>query len=248
MCFSATASFTAAALLLPVGGIALARSLSSADGIEPADSTALPLALSPLLFGLQQAIEGVVWIGVEGGGEAAWLAPAALLYLFFAYGFWPGWIPFAVLRFEGAGRSGSASGWRRGLMKVLLVCGLLMGSLLWLPLLFEAVSPVPMVVEGSLRYPTPTLFAGLGLDWLGEGLYAVVIGGALLFSASFPARLYALSLLVAFALTEWLYRPAFSSVWCYFCALLSLLILVIVWDRGTSGGVLLSPSGAPPVE
>jgi hypothetical protein len=51
--------------------------------------------------------------------------------------------------------------------------------------------------------------------------------------------------MAAFALTEWLYRPAFNSVWCYFCALLSLLILVIVWDRGTSGGVLLAPSGAP---
>jgi hypothetical protein len=248
MCFSATASFTAAALLIPLGAAAVVRSLSAGVGSDPAAASTVALAAAPLLFGLQQAIEGFVWIGVEGGGEAAWLAPAALLYLFFAYGFWPAWIPFAVLRLEGGGSSGSSSGWRGSLTGVLLVCGLLMGGFLWLPLLFEAVPPVPGVVAGSLHYPTPTLFAGLGLNWLGEGLYAVVIGLPLLLSASFPARLYAVSLLAAFALSEWLYRPAFNSVWCYFSALLSILILVIVWDRGTSGAGILSPSGGPPVE
>jgi hypothetical protein len=246
MCFSATASFTSAALLIPVGAVALSRSLSAGDGNHSPAASGVALAIAPLLFGLQQAIEGFVWIGVEGGGDAAWLGPAALLYLFFAYGFWPAWIPFAVLRFEVGGRSGTAGGWRGSLTGVLLVGGLLMGALLWLPLLFEAVPPVPTVVEGSLHYPTPTLFAGLGLDWLGQGLYGVVIGLPLLLSASFPARLYAFSLLAAFALTEWFYRPSFSSVWCYCCALLSLLILAIVWGRGTSGGGILTPAGAPP--
>ena len=248
MCFSATASFTAAGLLIPLGAAALARSLGPGRGSDPPPASTVALALAPLLFGLQQAIEGFVWIGVEGGGDATWLAPTVLLYLFFAYGFWPAWIPFAVLRLEGGGRSASARGWRHHLTAVLLVGGLLMGGSLWLPLLVEAVPPIPGVVEGSLRYPTPTLFAGLGLGWLGEGLYAVVIGLPLLLCASLPARLYGLALLAAFALTEWLYRPAFNSVWCYFCAVLSILILVIVWDRGTSVAGILSPTGGPPAE
>ena len=54
MCFSAEASFAAAAVLLPAGGVAMQRAARR-------NLNYLPIATLPLLFGLQQFSEGTVF-------------------------------------------------------------------------------------------------------------------------------------------------------------------------------------------
>lgn len=56
MCFSATASFTAGTALVAVGGLTVHRSRGKAE---------LPLALVPMLFGVQQLTEGVLWLNMD---------------------------------------------------------------------------------------------------------------------------------------------------------------------------------------
>lgn len=56
MCFSATASFTAGTALSAVGGLTLRKSRGKAE---------LPLALVPLMFGIQQLSEGVLWVSLR---------------------------------------------------------------------------------------------------------------------------------------------------------------------------------------
>ena len=53
MCFSATASFTAGFGLLAIGAITASRINRPAE---------LPFALIPALFGVQQLIEGGLWL------------------------------------------------------------------------------------------------------------------------------------------------------------------------------------------
>ena len=53
MCFSATASFTAGAGLLVIGAITIRLSRDRAE---------LPFAAIPVLFGVQQLIEGALWL------------------------------------------------------------------------------------------------------------------------------------------------------------------------------------------
>ena len=53
MCFSASASFLAASLLLVTGIYALKKVKSKKQ---------IPLALIPLFFAFQQAAEGVIWL------------------------------------------------------------------------------------------------------------------------------------------------------------------------------------------
>lgn len=53
MCFSATASFSAGVILLGAGVLAVRAARSPRE---------LPLAAIPLLFSIQQLIEGVVWL------------------------------------------------------------------------------------------------------------------------------------------------------------------------------------------
>jgi hypothetical protein len=88
MCFSAEASFAAAAALLPAGTYCV-RQAATRDG------RFFPLALTPAAFGVQQAAEGYVWLGLHHG-DAMLAQRSALVFLFFALAFWPFWIPFSL--------------------------------------------------------------------------------------------------------------------------------------------------------
>ena len=93
MCFSATASFSAGILLLGAGVVAV----KSAHG-----SRELPLAAIPLLFSIQQLIEGVVWLTFRY--EAPLLnAVMTHAYSFFSHVLWPVYVPVAVLLVEPPG-------------------------------------------------------------------------------------------------------------------------------------------------
>lgn len=80
MCFSLEASITAAGVCSVVGVTALWRSAKEER----------MLAAIPLLFGIHQAIEAVVW---ATGGAGLWGRYAVLLYCAIAYCLWPVYVP-----------------------------------------------------------------------------------------------------------------------------------------------------------
>jgi hypothetical protein len=86
MCFSATASFVAGLSLSAVGIVALRKATRR---------TEVPFALIPLLFEVQQIIEGMLWLSFR--------LDAALLRELMTYAFsviaqslWPIYVPFSV--------------------------------------------------------------------------------------------------------------------------------------------------------
>ncbi|MEM7176173.1 MAG: hypothetical protein AAF503_00590 [Pseudomonadota bacterium] len=111
MCFSANASFTAAAVLGVAGSItmatALRKNLSRGECL---------MASFPLVFALQQAAEGVVWLGITGD-IAPWLmALGTYSFVFAAYVFWPVMDPLLGWMLE-------PTGLRRGIFAVLIAGG-----------------------------------------------------------------------------------------------------------------------------
>ena len=76
MCFSATASFVAGSALLAAGAVYLKKQSVGETGF----SRQHYLALIPCLFGLQQLLEGIVWLGVQEQVPASFM-------MFAAYGF-----------------------------------------------------------------------------------------------------------------------------------------------------------------
>jgi hypothetical protein len=225
MCFSSAASFTAAALLIPAGlSASLTCHRSGRDEL-------LPLAFSPALFGLQQGLEGLVWLGLDRGGLEPLTHGAALAYLFFAYGFWLAWMPWCALsygrRAVGAD-SGGGDAFIEGWLRALFLFGLAMGLWLWLPLLVEPWRIHPSVLLGNLNYTIVTPLHGvLGLDQ-GSLLYGLVITLPLMLTGSRRLGVFALALALAFALAWFGYRHALPSSWCFFSAALSLLLLWVV--------------------
>ena len=80
MCFSATASFTASALLVPIGVYCVKQSTH-------VQKPYWIIAALPLIFGIQQAFEGSVWITIESGDPSA-TRLSALSFMFFSHLFW----------------------------------------------------------------------------------------------------------------------------------------------------------------
>jgi hypothetical protein len=220
MCFSSSASFVVAAALLPLG-VASVRYCREEQRDE-----LLPLAATPLIFSLQQALEGLVWLGLGPGGSDRLVHAAALGYLFFAYAFWLVWFPWCVLQLN---RQAAPFLRRRSLMGLLLL-GLLIGAVLWWPLLVDGSRLQPAVVNGSLDYGTTSLvdpWINLGL---GSTAYGLVVIGPLLLSALGRLRWFGAAILAAFLVSHLAFGHAFASVWCFFSALLSASLYWILRD------------------
>jgi hypothetical protein len=220
MCFSAPASFVSAVGLAPVGIV----SLTLARRLDP--QRWQPLALIPLLFATQQALEGVVWLLLDSPAPSRWLPLVLLAYLFFAYALWPIWFPWCALRLA----AGHLAAWQRRLFRTLWGLGALLGAGLWIPLLFNPDLINPIVRLGSIDYQlTPTL-APTGGHMGFTLIYALIICLPLLLHPYRRLRLLGLALAVSFAVAQLAFLYAFTSVWCFFSALMSIFLLWIIRD------------------
>ena len=202
MCFSAAASFTAGTALIAVGGVTVHRSRGVAE---------LPLALVPLLFGVQQLSEGLLWLSFSNDLPVlkSW---ATYIFSLFSHVLWPIFVPFAILLVETSRRRKRAIG-------VFLVLGLGVGLYL---LYFLIRSPVTASVqERSIFYDSPHFYIGIVLVIY---LLATCVSG--LFSSHRCVNVFGV---LAFLLAVAAYQVSlktFVSVWCFYAAVLSLLILV----------------------
>ena len=94
MCFSATASFSAAAVLLELGTLTLK------SAIRPRE---LVFAVIPVLFAIQQLSEGVIWLTFRYEVPQH-NAVMTHVYSFFSHLLWLIYVPVAVLLIKLPGR------------------------------------------------------------------------------------------------------------------------------------------------
>lgn len=176
----------------------------------------LPLALLPLLFGAQQLIEGAVWWSLDHP-RAGLNAAATFAYLLFARVLWPVFVPLSILSLEPVRR-------RRNGMVVLVALG------------------VGVSLDGAvavLRGPSTSHVAGDSIAYAMPSLlviaaYLVATCGAALLSSHVPLRLMGAAAFGLALLTLWLYAAVFVSVWCFFSAILTVMIVVYLGSRHRS--------------
>lgn len=91
MCFSASASFGAGAVLTVI----------SVASIKKTNTTPhLLFASIPFVFGVQQITEGILWLSLPNSGFVYTQKIFTHIFLFFAQIVWPLWVPIAILRLE----------------------------------------------------------------------------------------------------------------------------------------------------
>ncbi|MEM8792963.1 MAG: DUF6629 family protein [Pseudomonadota bacterium] len=216
MCFSATASFTAAAVLGATGAFTLGRSI-----VQKRPIGERTLASFPVFFALQQAGEGMVWLGIYGT-LPAFLEPIAMgLFIFAAYVFWPVMGPVTGWLLEPPGP-------RKRMFVALILGGLIIASYLSFAALSKPQTPIAMEQWGGhIWYMHDFTY----IPYI-ETLYFLTACTALLLSSNRVAFWFAVVLTGAFAITMWGYNiNVVPSVWCFYAAGASLVIVVGLLDR-----------------
>ena len=202
MCFSATASFSAGVVLLGVSVVTLRAAQRPRE---------MPLASIPLLFALQQLTEGVIWLTFRR--EAPGLNTVmTYLYSFFSHVLWPVFVPAAVLLIE-------PPGWRRTALAAIAAAGLAVG--LYLMYTLVAFTVVARPTGQHIEYVSPHFFSAAVMSLY---LLSTCIGPVL--STHRMVRVFGVLALLSFATVYSFYTTWFISVWCFFAALLSAIILV----------------------
>lgn len=202
MCFSATASFTAAAGLIIVGAVTARRARQRSE---------LPFALIPMLFGVQQLIEGIIWLTLPD--KAPWLnAALTFFYSLFSHVLWPVYIPIATLMLE-------PIAWRRRILVAIAVAGGAVGLYL---LYFLVNLPITSQAQGRhIAYLSPHFYLTAVMM-----LYILGTCVSMLVSSHGRVRLFGLAAFIAYVVTYVFYTTWVISVWCFFAAVLSLIVLL----------------------
>lgn len=218
MCFSAQASFTAAAVLLVVGAATVRRTRVRSE---------LPYAWIPALFAIQQLLEGALWLTFP---DRAPLLNTVLThaYSFFSHVLWPIYVPLAALALE-------TVSWRRRVLIGIALAGSAVGLYL-LATLFTL--PIVATVTGQhIAYESPHFYALAAMS-----LYLLGTCASLMFSSHARVVAFGVAAFASAVAAYAFYATWFISVWCFFAGLLSVIVLLyFTGPRRTS----LVPGGAP---
>lgn len=199
MCFSATASFVAGTALSLIGIATVKKTRQKSE---------IPFALIPLLFGVQQLIEGMLWLSFRVDYP---LVTFATTYAFsvFSHTLWPIFVPFSVSLLE-------TVPWRRNVMWGFQVIGLVIGLYL---LYFLIKYPVVAVAKENIVYVSPHFYQVPAML-----LYLAATCVVSFFSSHRLVKIFGVLALVLFFIAYWFYTEALFSVWCFFSAVLSVII------------------------
>jgi hypothetical protein len=202
MCFSASASFVTAGLTGAIGVLSLTR-VRELRGV--------PLASVPLFFALQQSGEGLLWLNLSSAPDGTTAADLTFWFLLFAEVFWPVYAPLTIWLIE------PSPGRRRIMLPCVLIGVGVSGYLLWW---LQTRSHSATILHDHIVYVT-------------EGRHPVLLNIGYLVATSLPPLLSSWRTLLALGVivltgsvvAEALYQQAFVSVWCFFAAAASVVIL-----------------------
>jgi hypothetical protein len=199
MCFSAAASFVAGATLTTAGVIT----------VQKKTKKEIPLALIPLLFGLQQITEGLVWISLTK--NIIWLQKIVTqIYVLFSHVLWPIFVPIAIGLVEPVG-------WRKKAISICAVLGAVVGLYnFWIVTQFPVSSEI---AHHSINYifsvssPASVMY-----------VYIIATCGSCLLSSHRLLKVLGILSFVFLLIAYYFYIVTLASVWCFFAAILSFII------------------------
>lgn len=211
MCFSAGASFAGGAVITTIGVLTVAKNR------EPSRRL---FASMPLIFGVQQISEGFVWVALQSTGHELMLSVSAFIFLMAAVVIWPVMVPLSVLLMERV----------KSMKRVLLFfvgAGILTSLYYGSRLLFYDIEP--MISHHHIKYvgDFPRTYAT-------TAFIAYLVATLIPLFLSSVRRMWLLGVLMALSclVTGIFFKEYLTSVWCFFAAVISIVILwIIVTDR-----------------
>jgi hypothetical protein len=206
MCFSLEASFVAGTVLSIIGVASISKVKKTSQ---------LLFAALPFMFAIQQFTEGFVWLTL-GGSE--WHKTAVTLFLIFAQVIWPVYVPLSILLVEKNVN-------HRKALWILLAMGILLSLYVVFSLLVYNISAIetPYHIHYEIGFP-PEYMMVLGIVYF----FPIVLPPF----ASGRKRMWILGLLnfTSFLIARLFFEDYLISVWCFFAALISTVVFLIMKD------------------
>lgn len=134
------------------------------------------------------------------------------IFLFFAYGFWPIYVPVAMYFTE-------SISWRKNIMLLLTFMGI--GVVLTIFMNFSISESSPQILGNSIRY----IYEPLVVYKL---FYLACVVLPFFFSSLPYTWIFAVLITLAFFISDYLYFVDFTSIWCFFGAIFSIAIYWVV--------------------
>ncbi|MFV2034972.1 MAG: DUF6629 family protein [Halocynthiibacter sp.] len=214
MCLSAPVSFAASVFLVGGGVFATYKAWHI-------NKRYLPVALMPLFAGIQQFMEGNVWLGVNSGDPFTVLL-GAMGFIFFTWFMWPIWIPISIYVLEPDDSP------RKPLFLVFSAIGIAFGLLLYVP---HALNPEWVQVSvnrSSLAYEGTMLLDYMMPRWVTFVIYLFLITVPPLMSRYLHLRYFGLTIVAVIMVDVLLLRYAYISFFCLLAGLGSLHLIYII--------------------
>ncbi len=212
MCFSTAASFGASAVISVVGAVAITTAQTKAQRL---------FAAIPFIFSIQQFFEGLLWLSIKNPDFVTDRSVPAYFFLFFALVVWPVYIPFTIWMLEKEKR-------RKKILSILLGIGTIISACLGSILLLYPVHVMAAHHHIHFSFDLP-LFAK-NLTWLSSLLYFIPTMIAPFISGNKRMIWLGIVFIASYIFSLIFFSGFLVSVWCYFAALLSIVVLWIVWE------------------
>ena len=206
MCFSATANFVGSGVLGAVGVATLTKVKHRRE---------LLFAALPVLFAVHQFIEGFVWLGLDGILSPAVAHDMGAAFMLYAQGLLPFLLPLSVLLFEPNGKS------RRRMLPFLVLGGATTLYILWALTAF----PLQLYVRGNSIVYINQVTNNTTVAFL----YVIATCGSLFFSKIKMMIVFGAANLTILLVVMEVKRYAFTSLWCAYAAVASVIILAYFW-------------------
>jgi hypothetical protein len=206
MCFSATANFVGSGVLGTIGVATLTKVKHRRE---------LLFAALPALFAVHQFMEGFVWLGLDGILSPTVAHNMGAAFMLYAQGLLPFLLPLSVLLFEPDVKS------RRRMLPFLAVGTATSLYILW------GLTAYPFQVyikRNSLVYINPATN-----NTTVAVLYLIATCGSLFFSKVKDMVIFGAANLAILLVVMAFKRYAFTSLWCAYAAVASVIILAYFW-------------------
>jgi hypothetical protein len=206
MCFSAAANFVGSGVLATMGVVTFTKVKHRRE---------LLFAALPTMFAVHQFIEGFVWLGLDGVLSPAVTHGAGEAYMLYAQGLLPFLMPLSVLLFEPTAR-------RRSMLPFAVLGAGTSLYMLW----------------ALMTYPLQIFVKGNSIVYINQGtqhtplamIYVIATCGSLFFSKVRDMVIFGAANLIILLVVMAVKRYAFTSLWCAYAAVASVIILAYFWN------------------
>ena len=206
MCFSAAANFVGSGVLGAVGVVTLTKVKHRRE---------LLFAALPTFFAIHQFIEGFVWLGLDGILSPAVTHDMGAAFMLYAQGLLPFLLPLSVLLFEADKPS------RRRMLPFLVLGTLTTLYILWALTAFPTQVYVKQNTIVYINQATNNTAVAI--------FYVIATCGSLFFSKVRAMVMFGAANLIILLAVMALKRYAFTSLWCAYAAIASVIILAYFW-------------------